>query len=422
MHLFQRGITLRELGQVSESLGALSESAQIAFESGEPETEAVARLALLGVLYGSGRPLENDALSARGQLARAERVCRSSALRALLRLRVAQGALVNLRDQGGCDAVRIGALQLAGDLGGIAGELETLERHRDVLSAFLLQAEALLLAGRGVEAQGVLKESARRTAALGEPALGADLSGLPGVRLALSAASRESGLRALQAQRSPRLEVRVLGEGGLFLDGRQVRVGYRDAAEYILYLLRHPGVSSSELALALRPDAPARQTKVYLSALGHALAKTKLLKLHSSPATGVSLEFAQVELEVDLDTLEAHLSAGEVESAFALYRPLLPGGGEWAQREAERLARRVVGAGLLELTAAMASGEAQASCAWAERVHALDPFDPVLSAYLLEAVSLSQGEAPARMRAHQLQSAFMHEGLPLPQEVKSFLN
>jgi len=407
MHLYQRGVALRLLGESQAASECLLLACELAQAVGERETEVLALLARIGVLGERWEDFGNLTLAG-ALLARAESLAHTGALKLLAAFRRA-----TLPDAG----------QLHGGAGleDLALKLGEVERWRDAAVVKLHSAEAWLQAGEESKAQSALHTVSNALYALGGLDIRRELLGLPRVKGLLE--TRGWGLRGFEIPlKAPaRLELRILGEGGVFVGAERLSLGYRHAAEFLHFILKNPGCSSSALALALRPDEPLRKTKVYLAGLSGALSKSGCLKIVSDPVRGLSVDPLGKALWVDAFELERLIGEGSVASALSLYRPLL-GASEWSAREAARLQRRMVNALVLELSACLERADGTLACHWAEAALALDPFEPTLNAYLLAAIEEAQGLGAARRRARELSQGFALEGLRSPSEIIEYLN
>lgn len=427
MHLYQRGVALRLLGESQAACESLTAACELAQAVGERETEVLALLARVGLL--GERWGDSGAVALAGALiARAESLAHTGALKVLAAFRRVTLPAAGETGRFACQTPDLGSSQSPLEEGSsglrfeeLALKLGEVERWRDAAVAWLHSVEGWLKAGERTRAEGALAKVSNSLFALGGLDVRRELIGLPGVTRLLE--SRGWGLRGFESLRKApaRLELRVLGEGGVFVGGERLSLGYRHAAEFLHYILKNPGSSSSELALALRPDEPPRKTKVYLAGLAKSLSKSGSLKIVNDSLHGLSLDRLGRTLWVDAFELERLIGEGQVAQALSLYRPLL-GISEWSVREAARLQRRMVNALVLELSACLERADGVLACHWAEAALALDPFEPTLNAYLLAAIEEAQGLGAARRRARELSQGFALEGLRSPIEISGYLN
>jgi tetratricopeptide (TPR) repeat protein len=404
---YQAGTVARAAGELTEALEHFKQSAKVAQGLGEDETEAYAELGRCAAYLAL-----SDPLNARRALARARFLAQTSRLKTLVLWR--QGCL---------------------DLQNGAPEAETVleQAYREFVSsgylreagwAGLWMAEAALLAGRdaGPELEALLDTAS----ALGDAGwTGIELAALPRLKRHLEKLRDGHDARILLPGpvqgATPVLELRVLGEAALYVNGRPARTHFSRIAEFVYYLIRNPSSSIGEILRDLFPDEPPQRARNYVHQMRNDLHQAvKGLTVQCDAKHRYSVQYAEVEFTCDAVALEQHLERDPL-SALMNYQTLLPlSEGEWAAKERERLMGFVMQIGLKCLNQWFEAAEYARCVKLTERLLEVDPFDTTMSVYLLEALYHLEGKAAAQQRAQRMVRNFDGEGMEPPQDVVRF--
>jgi len=404
---FQMGTVARAAGEIQLALEHFNKSAKIAQGLGIEDMEAYAELGRCAAFLAL-----SDTNNARRALARARFLSHTSRLKTLV-------------------LWRQGCLDLQNGLEGAAGVLE--QAHAEfVASGYLREAgwaglwlaEAALVTGGDVTP--ALESLLDTASALGDAGWTLiELPALPRLRRHLERLRDGEDARILlprpTVNATPKLELRVLGEVGLFIDGRPARTHYSRIAEFAYYLIKHPESSIGEILRDLFPDDPPQRARNYVHQMRNDLkSAVNGLIIQCDAKHRYSLQYGEVEFTCDAVALEQNLERDPI-AALVNYQALLPlSEGEWAAKERERLMGFVMKIGLKCLNQWFEAAEYERCVKLTERLLEVDPFDSTMSVYLLEALHQLEGKAASQQRAQRMLRTFTQEGLPAPDDVVRF--
>ena len=404
---YQAGTVARAAGETTEALEHFKHSAKVAQSLGEDETEAYAELGRCATYLALADPP-----NARRALARARFLGQTSRLKNLVLWRQ------------GCLDLQNGAPEAQTLLRAAYTEFVSSGYLREAGWAGLWLAEAALLAGRdaGPELEALLDTAS----ALGDAGwTGIELWGLPRLKRHLERLRDGHDARILLPGpvqgAAPRLELRVLGEAALYIDGRPARTHFSRIAEFAYYLIRHPSSSIGEILRDLFPDDPPQRARNYVHQMRSDLHQAvKGLIIQCDAKHRYSVQCAEVEFTCDAVAFEQQLEWDPL-SALMNYQALLPlSEGDWAAKERERLTGFVMQIGLKYLNQWFEAAEFERCVKLTERLLEVDPFDTTMSVYLLEALYQLEGKAAAQQRAQRMVRTFSGEGMEPPGDVLKF--
>jgi len=404
---YQAGTVARAAGEITLALECFKHSAKVAQGLGEDETEAYAELGRCAAFLAL-----SDPSSARRALARAKFLSHTSRLKTLV-------------------LWRQGCLDLQNALPGAAAVLE--QAHAEFVSSGYLReagwaglwlAEAALIAGRDVTPE--LESLLDTASALGDAGWTLiELPALPRLRRHLERLRDGEEGRILLPRpvqnATPKLELRVLGEAALYIDGRPARTHYTRIAEFAYYLIKHPQSSIGEILRDLFPDDPPQRARNYVHQMRNDLkSAVNGLTIQCDAKHRYSVQYGEVEFTCDAVALEQNLEHDPI-GALVNYQALLPlSEGDWAAKERERLMGFVMKIGLKCLNQWFEAAEYERCVKLTERLLEVDPFDSTMSVYLLEALHQLEGKAASQQRAQRMLRTFAQEGLPAPDDVVRF--
>ena len=404
---YQAGTVARAAGEIQLALECFKQSAKIAQGLGIEETEAYAELGRCAAFLAL-----SDPSSARRALARAKFLSHTSRLKTLV-------------------LWRQGCLDLQNALPGAAAVLE--QAHAEFVSSGYLReagwaglwlAEAALIAGRDVTPE--LESLLDTASALGDAGWTLiELPALPRLRRHLERLRDGEEGRILLPRpvqnATPKLELRVLGEAALYIDGRPARTHYTRIAEFAYYLIKHPQSSIGEILRDLFPDDPPQRARNYVHQMRNDLkSAVNGLTIQCDAKHRYSVQYGEVEFTCDAVALEQNLEHDPI-GALVNYQALLPlSEGDWAAKERERLMGFVMKIGLKCLNQWFEAAEYERCVKLTERLLEVDPFDSTMSVYLLEALHQLEGKAASQQRAQRMLRTFAQEGLPAPDDVVRF--
>jgi tetratricopeptide (TPR) repeat protein len=401
------GVLLVASGIPREADDAFGESATLAADAQEPETECYAELGRCALATARGR---GDA--ALGHLARATLLALNDKMRALVQLR--EGVL----------AARSGQPEAVAALANAEREFDRLGLVRERAWAWLHLAEAHLRCGQAAEAIASLHRALAIEYALGSgPILHIELHATPKVTEHLVGRKAERSLSGLAEEverfviKVPvRLEFRSLGRGELLLDGDRVRLDLRRSLEVLAYLLRHPAVPLDRILVDLFPEERADHARNYFHQVRYELGRrVPRLSVPFDPQTRTyRVHHHALELSWDAMVVRQALALGGeagLLDALATYAgSLLPSAdGEWIRSEREELAWSVVKLGLEVLEAWYGQGRNDECLALAGRLLEIEPFDETLNEWLIKSAFALEGEASAQRVARRLVQRFEQE-------------
>jgi len=404
---YQAGTVARAAGETQLALEHFKQSAKIAQSLGVEDIEAYAELGRCAAFLAL-----SDTNNARRALARAKFLSHTSRLKTLV-------------------LWRQGCLDLQNGLEGALGVLE--QAHTEfVTSGYLREAgwaglwlaEAALVTGGDVNP--ALESLLDTASALGDAGWTLiELPALPRLKRHLERLRDGEDARILlprpTVNATPKLELRVLGEAALFIDGRPARTHYSRIAEFVYYLIKHPESSIGEILRDLFPDDPPQRARNYVHQMRNDL-KTAVggLIIQCDAKHRYSVQYGEVEFTCDAVVLEQNLERDPI-GALVNYQALLPlSEGDWAAKERERLMGFVMKIGLKCLNQWFEAAEYERCVKLTERLLEVDPFDSTMSVYLLEALHQLEGKAASQQRAQRMLRTFAQEGLPAPDDVVRF--
>jgi two-component SAPR family response regulator len=196
--------------------------------------------------------------------------------------------------------------------------------------------------------------------------------------------------------------------------------------EVLTYLLDHPDVHLEQVLLDLFGESSARQGRNYFHQVRYELAR-KVPGL-SVPFDAVRKTYRVyldgVDVDSDFDTVRrALVTGGEqgLEQALRLFAgPLLPHAeSEWAIAEREDLSAALVRLGVTVLEGWSASGRYHESRDLAERLLTVDPWNELVTEYVVRATRAAEGEVAAVFMADRYTRRFERELGLVPRRLMS---
>jgi tetratricopeptide (TPR) repeat protein len=404
---FVLGVLLWASGAADDADAAFAESAALAREAQEPETECYAELGRCAIATARGR---YDA--AQGQLARAEMLVLNTKMQALVQLR--HGVLAAQSGQPEAVTLLVSSEQA----------FERLGLARERAWTWLQLAEARLRMQQAAEATAALRRARALEYALGSgPILHIELHSTPRVAEYLVGRKVEHALAELTAEVERfviavpgRLEFRSLGRSELLLDGTHVRFDMRRTLEVLAYLLRRSGITLDRILLDLFPDQDADNARNYFHQVRYELGRkvarlsvpfdqqTRTYSVHH-PGVAVCWDAQEVRQALALGG-----EAGLMDALKAYPGPLLPNcDGEWIRSEREELALSVAKLGLDVMRSWYAQGRSDKCLATAGRLLEIDPYDDTLIDILIKSAMALEGEASAQRTARRIARRYEQE-------------
>ncbi len=395
---YQWGTVELAAWEMKPALEHFERAVEFALEEAEGEMEFYAQLGRCAVFLA-----RNEIKDARRAVARAGALADTPKLRALLAWR--QGCVAVLRGDREAGALLENAYQTLLEAG----------RLREAGWATLWQAELSLREGGDLERD--LERLTEIASALGDAGWTLiELPALSYLRVHLQSLEPGNPARGLLPNLPiPKLkiELRVLGEAALFIDGRPARTHYTRIAEFVYYLIKHPESSIGEILSDLFPDDPPQRGRNYVHQMRNDL-KTAVggLIIQCDAEHRYSVQYSEVEFTCDALILEQNLERDPVK-ALVNYQALLPlSEGDWAAKERERLMGFITKIGLKCLNQWFEAAEYKHCVKLTERLLEVDPLDSTMSVYLLEALHQLEGTAASQQRAQRMLRTFAQEGFP----------
>jgi DNA-binding SARP family transcriptional activator len=330
-----------------------------------------------------------------------------------------QDATISLRHgallarQGDAAAVRV--------LEDAALAFKALDAEREAAWTGLHTAEACLRLNLPDKAEAAIRQSLTFRHALGPAVLNIELRTLPVLLEHLANRPDHPGHVLFEDWKSRnqtqplRLEVRLFGDAGVFVDGMPVKLRYKRSLEVLAHLLLQPSGSMKNLLTDLFADEPPTTARSYVHQVRYDLEKS---------AAGLRIGFDRASRKYTLesdgpkfaaDVLEFQTALAEKSEpgllrALELHRgPLLTSSDhDWVREQRERLIWSAIQVGLELIETWNAQDEFEHSFALINRLLELDPFNGVLAGCLIRAAKHLNSES-AKLSVSRLRQKFVTE-------------
>jgi tetratricopeptide (TPR) repeat protein len=218
------------------------------------------------------------------------------------------------------------------------------------------------------------------------------------------------------------IDVFTLGRSEVQINGVKVPLRMKHTVELLVYLLKSPNRTKSQIFLALYPDADPTQAS-------NNFHKAKQILHEVVPNLSIEHDkkrkeyFVQcgVELRCDYLVFQRLLSGNvDINKILDAYKAFLPeADSPWANEEREALAWNVVKIGLETLQQWYDAGEDKKCLSLVSRLLEIEPFNPALSEYLITATLRLEGEVAAKMALHRVNQNFLNEMGEVPKEIRA---
>lgn len=408
---YLRGTLEKAKGSYREASSQLEQAVRLARASNERETECFAHIELLAIATSDG-----DLPRAQQHLARAAFLANTERLRAYLLWR--EGALEVRTEQ--CGLEKLEASLAFFRRGGAQREIGLLHLHL---------AEAHLRAGEPATAHMALRQALEVRHAISSGALlAAELRSLPRVFELISQDAAHPLLedwRSLEACAPIQVELRTLGEAGLFVDGAVVKLksGLEKTVEVLAYLLKHGMRTLEQVQTDVFGSSSPKQARNYFHMLRSTLKKAiPGLEVRNLSGMRYAIFHPGLRLNHDRDELQRSLSAGGetgFREALRLYRgPFLPtASSEWAEKERGDVEWSVVRAGLEILEEYYCAGRYAECLELAERLLEIAPTNVGINDLVVRATFSLSGAVAARQALVRVMRRFQEEFGEVPEEI-----
>jgi tetratricopeptide (TPR) repeat protein len=414
---FHRATLHRARGQLEEALEHYLKSARLARAAPEPDTEFYAELGACAV-----ETARDHLARARAHLARATVIMSASGAKAKAILALRRGALLA---RGG-DSSSLECLNSAVE------QFTALGLERESGWAWLHLAEAHLRLQQTDSAQAALTHAADAYYATSPSALALELPGVPLVLEHLGtrpeddyARSMLEGWQGMRGLTPTEVRLVTLGAAEVRVNAQRVGLELSRTVEIMAYLLRHPDSTKDEILAALFPDTDPRRAANYLHQarvnLKEAVPSLQIMYDRTRRLYRVRCEAPRFSWDVDdLQQLLSTAQDNDIERVVKEFGgAFLPGAdSEWAVTERDHLLWSIVKVGLQTLERWFEAGEYDKCLTLAEHLMQLEPLNPSLSEYLVNATLALEGEVAARRKLAFLGSRFLKEVGETPPELQ----
>jgi DNA-binding SARP family transcriptional activator len=397
----------RAQGQTREAIAAFLRVSGTA--SDDPETELFVELELTA-LY-----TELDLFDqAHEHLTRAKQLSGQPYQDAAIDLRA--GALLARQ----ADPLALPALERA------ANAFTALGSDREAAWAALHLAEACLRLQMPARADAAIRQALTFRHALGPAVLQIELRTLPVLLGFLAAQPKHVGHVMFEDWRSRnptqplRLEVRLFGDAGVFVDGVPVKLRYKRSLEVLAHLILRPAGRMKNVLTDLFTDDPPATARSYVHQVRYDLEKSGAgLRIDFDKASRTyTLESDGPRFTADVfEFQEALKDSGEagMARALGLYRGpfLVFSENDWIREQREHLTWLTIQAGLEVIEQLQVQNEFEKGFALAARLLELDPFNQVLAGSLIR-VAKNLNLESAKLSLERLRQKFATEFAEVP--------
>jgi DNA-binding SARP family transcriptional activator len=298
---------------------------------------------------------------------------------------------------------------------------KSLAAEREAAWTQLHMAEACLRLNLPDRAEAAIRQALNFRHALGPAVLNIELRTLPVLLGFLVGQPGHAGHVLFEDWRSRnptqvlRLELRLFGDAGVFVDGAPVKLRYKRSLEVLAHLVLQPSGRMKNLLNDLFADEPPATARSYVHQVRYDLEKS---------GAGLSIEFDRASRSYSLESVGPKFSADVLmfqaalteRSEAGLLRALESHTGiflkhsenDWIREQREQLIWSAIQVGLEVIEDVQARKEFEKSFALTHRLLELDPFNQVLAGCLLRAAKQLNSES-AKLSVSRLRQRFETE-------------